>query len=321
MPEDPYTRQFPMIPRFLHAAFLTFILCLFSPVTLAINDTKCPSNGIHVQVLGSGGPEVADGRASSSYLIWINGKARVLVDAGGGSSDNFGRSGAKMTDLDAIFFTHFHVDHSGDLPALIKSSFFDDRKRDLPIFGPSGNNWFPDTDEFLTTLFDIEGAFRYLAAYLDDGRSNGYRLLANVIDIEDKQSRVSFSNSEIIVSSIPVHHGSIPALAWHINTGDKNIVFSGDMNNDYETLPILAKDADLLVAHNAVPKGARGVERNLHMPPDVIGEIAGQTKVKQLILSHRMRRTLGREKETLAEIRQHYSGPVQFADDMACYEP
>ncbi len=112
----------------------------------------------------------------SSYLVWQDGKARVLIDVGGGSSDNFGRSGAEMEDLDAILFSHFHVDHSADLPALIKSSFFDNRRRDLPVFGPSGSHWMPDTTNFLESLFDIEGAFRYLAALMDDGRSNGYRL-------------------------------------------------------------------------------------------------------------------------------------------------
>ncbi len=108
--------------------------------------------------------------------MWQDGKARVLIDVGGGSSDNFGRSGAEMEDLDAILFSHFHVDHSADLPALIKSSFFDNRRRDLPVFGPSGSHWMPDTTNFLESLFDIEGAFRYLAALMDDGRSNGYRL-------------------------------------------------------------------------------------------------------------------------------------------------
>ncbi len=264
---------------------------------------------------------MGDGRASSSYLIWHNGKARVLVDVGGGSSDNFGRSGANFEDLDTILFSHFHVDHSADLPALIKSSFFDDRKKDLPVYGPSGSHWMPDTTDFLESLFDIEGAFRYLADFMDDGRRNGYRLQPVILDVENKKIQSAFSGPDINVRAISVHHGPLPALAWRIDIGNKSMIFSGDMNGDFKTLPILAKNADLLIAHNAVPKGARGVERNLHMPPVVIGEIAAQAKVKQLILSHRMRRTLGREKETLSEIKIHYSGPVGFANDMGCFKP
>ena len=126
------------------SGFLLACLLLTASPALQANDKTCPRKGIFVQVLGSGGPEVGDKRASSSYLVWRDGKARVLVDVGGGSSDNFGRSGAEMEDLDLILFTHFHVDHSADLPALIKSSFFDNRTRDLPVYGPSGNYWMPN---------------------------------------------------------------------------------------------------------------------------------------------------------------------------------
>src|SRR6202050_4679258 len=88
----------------------------------------CGATGVAVQVLGSGGPELQDKRASSSYLVWEDARAKALVDAGGGSALRFGESGAQMSQLEVIFFSHFHVDHSGDFSALIKSSWFEDRK-------------------------------------------------------------------------------------------------------------------------------------------------------------------------------------------------
>jgi len=300
---------------------LAFPLLLQLANTTVAADNHCTTKGVQLQILGSGGPEVGDQRASSSYLVWLNGKARVLIDVGGGSSLNFGRSGAKMEDLDVILFSHFHVDHSADLPALIKSSLFDNRRRDLPVFGPSGNPWMPDTEDFLESLFGIEGAFRYLSAFVDDGRRYGYRLQAHVLDVQNRKILKAFANKRVSTSAIAVHHGSVPALAWRIDVAGKSIVFSGDMNGDYHTLPLLAKNADLLVAHNAVPQSARGVIRKLHMPPSVIGEIAGQAQVKQLVISHRMKRTLGTETQTLANIRKHYHGPAVFADDLQCFSP
>jgi ribonuclease BN (tRNA processing enzyme) len=59
--------------------------------------------------------------------------------------------------------------------------------------------------------------------------------------------------------------------------------------------------------------------RSLHMPPSAIGRIAAEEKVRQLVLSHRMNRSLGREEETLALIRKSYDGPVHFADDLQCF--
>jgi ribonuclease BN (tRNA processing enzyme) len=105
---------------------LCFLSCAFLQSTQA---QTCSSQGIAVQVLGSGGPELQDKRASSSYLVWQDGRARILVDAGGGSALRFGESGAQMSQLDVILFSHYHVDHNGDFPALIKSSWFEDRKR------------------------------------------------------------------------------------------------------------------------------------------------------------------------------------------------
>jgi ribonuclease BN (tRNA processing enzyme) len=49
-------------------------------------------------------PELQDKRASSSYLVWGDGQARVLVDAGGGSALRFGESGAQMSQVDVILF-------------------------------------------------------------------------------------------------------------------------------------------------------------------------------------------------------------------------
>ncbi len=108
---------------------------------------------VAVQVLGSGGPELESQRASSSYLVRIAGEARVLVDIGGGAGLRFGESGARVADLDAILLTHLHADHTADLPALVKSSWFSARKRPLPVFGPPDNRFFPSTVSFVRSLF------------------------------------------------------------------------------------------------------------------------------------------------------------------------
>ena len=280
---------------------------------------SCGSQGISVQVLGSGGPELQDKRASSSYLVWENGQARVLVDAGGGSALRFGESGAQMSQLDVILFTHFHVDHSADFSALIKSSWFEDRKRLLPIYGPEGNDFMPSTTEFVSDFFgDKHGAYRYLSELLVPGEGGSYlmqphNVAGSVNPVE------AFRSGDLAVYSVRVVHGAVPALAWRVEVGGKLIVFSGDTNGEGEGLPRLAANADLFIAHNAVPEGVVGVERRLHMPPSVIGQIASEAHVKQLVLSHRMLRTLGKEDQTRSEIKKRFSGPVEFANDLDCF--
>ena len=279
----------------------------------------CGSTGLALQVLGSGGPELQDKRASTSYLIWENGRARVLLDAGGGSALRFGESGAQMSQVDIFLFSHFHDDHSGDFPALIFSSWFEDRNRPLPVYGPTGNRFMPSTTEFVHDLFaDPRGAWRYLSDLVQPDVEGSYQLQPHNV-VASSTPVLVFHDADIALYAVSVTHGVFPALGWRVEIGGKRIVFSGDTNGEGEGLTQLASKADIFVAHNAVPEGATGLERRLHMPPSVIGAIAANAHVKQLLLSHRMLRTLGKESETEAEIRLRYSGPIAFANDLDCF--
>jgi ribonuclease BN (tRNA processing enzyme) len=280
---------------------------------------SCGSQGVAVQVLGSGGPELQDKRASSSYLVWENGQARVLIDAGGGSALRFGESGAQVSQLDVLLFSHFHADHSGDFAALIKSSWFEDRKRPLPIYGPPGNDFMPSTTEFVSDFFGGKrGAYRYLSELLVPGEEGSYKMQPHTV-VAGGMPVTVLRSGDLGVSAVRVVHGAVPALAWRVEVGGKAIVFSGDTNGEGRGLVRLATNADLLIAHNAVPEGAVGIERQLHMPPSVIGQIAADAKVKRLVLSHRMLRTLGKEDQTQAEIKKRYSESLVFANDLDCF--
>lgn len=293
------------------------LLIAFNTVTLA----KCQHNRVKVQVLGSGGPELTDGRASSSYLVWLDGKGIVLIDAGSGSSLNYEKSAAKLNDLQAIAFTHFHVDHSADFPAYIKGSYFSHRIQNLNVFGPEANEMMPSTTEVTDRLFGKKGVFPYLQNYVSIGMESNFKIKPQDIKLEKHKKQIIYQTKAYTLSAIPVHHGPIPALAWRIDIAGCAVSFSGDMNNDFQTLAVLAKDSDLLIAHNAIPESQTGAGLRLHMPPSEIGKIALQAGVKKLILSHRMSRTLGGEKETQQLIRKYYQGPVLFADDMDTFIP
>ncbi|MDT8319659.1 MAG: MBL fold metallo-hydrolase [Xanthomonadales bacterium] len=290
----------------------------FASLSMAA-EPGCGDSGVALQVLGSGGPELDDRRASASYLIWQDGKARALVDFGSGAALHFEQAGARLEDLEVLLFTHFHVDHANDLPALVKGSYFTGRSRDLPLYGPRGNELVPGAAAFLQALFGAQGAYRYLGDYLDG--SGSYRLQATEFETGGEQRIEVGEVAGLKLSAVPVHHGPIPALAWRVEIADKTLVFSGDLSNSKGTLAGLAEGADLLVVHNAIPEDARGAARNLHLPPSEIGRVAAQANAGQLVLSHFMLRTLDREDETLSHLREHYDGPVHFAADLRCFEP
>jgi len=283
-------------------AMKTLLLLLITTYLLATEVT--------VEVLGSGGPEI-DGRASASYLIWIDDRARILVDTGSGSMLRFEESGAKLQDLELIALTHLHIDHVVDLPSYIKAGYFTHRIAPLPILGPVGNDYFPSTDAYINLLFGSKGAYRYMSDVLTL-ESDSFQILPRSIDAP-KPFTKSFDT--FTLTTINVHHGIIPALAFRIDVDDITIIISGDTSNVNGQLERLAKDADLFIAHHAIPEIHGTYANNLHMTPSTIGAVSATAHVKKLLLTHRMRRTIGKEEESLSIIKKHYKGQVVFAED------
>ena len=72
------------------------------PFEVVIDRRACGTRGVYVQVLGAGADDLGDAQASSGYLVWVDGKARVLIDMGTGSALRFEESGADFKDLYAV---------------------------------------------------------------------------------------------------------------------------------------------------------------------------------------------------------------------------
>ena len=285
----------------------------------ALATTCADGEGVTLQVLGSGGPIADDGRASTGYLLWIDGKARVLIDAGGGTFLRFGEAGAKFEDLDFVGLSHLHTDHSADFPALIKSGNFSPRTRALPIAGPSGDGPFPGLKHFLKAMFGRDqGAYAYLASFLD-GTGNKPMLAPREVPVGE--TTPVFTSEDLSVDAMRVPHGIVPAVAFRVTTGDTTWVFSSDQNGSDPAFTEFAKGATVLVMHFVIPEGAEGVVRKLHAPPSVIGDIAAQAAPGKLVLSHFMARGLKHLDAGVALVRERYEGDVVLAEDLACISP
>src|SRR5262245_60077442 len=107
----PHARRRCVVIR----ATIASLLALFVMTSSAFAQS-CTGNPVAVQILGSGGPGLNKDRASTGYLLWVNGQARILVDMGGGSLLRFAQSQAKFSDLAMILVSHLHPDHTSDFP-------------------------------------------------------------------------------------------------------------------------------------------------------------------------------------------------------------
>ena len=303
-------------------SILITLLCTAVGHTLADdNSASCTdSDEPMLQVLGSGGPIADDGRASSGYLVWIDGRSRFLVDAGSGIFLRFGEAGARFADLDHIAISHFHTDHSTDLVALLKSGYFSNRTRKLPVSGPVAGGDYPGTSDYLKRLLDQDqGAYAYLDGYLD-GSAGLVELESIEVDTGLTQASRVYQDpgADIEIFALGVPHGPVPALAYKIRIGQQSIVFSGDQNGGSEAFIDFARDTDLLIMHMPVPENISGVGRKLHAPPSLIGKIAAETGARKLLLSHFMARSLENREDNLQQIRSRFSGTLVSAVDLDC---
>jgi ribonuclease BN (tRNA processing enzyme) len=296
------------------------MVLLFFGLALASSANATCSGRLSVEVLGSGGPIAESGRASTGYLVWIDGRARLLIDAGGGVFLRYAESGARFNDLDAVLITHFHADHVADLPAILNSGTFDGRRRPLAIVGPRGNEYFPGVGAFLGANFDGRtGAYRYLSGFLD-GRFNLPRLEPIEVDpSDDRVVRVRVA-PDVELTAIPVRHMEIPALGYVLRVDGQTIVFAGDQSVESaffeETL--VGTNPALLIVHHAISE-APGQPRGLHRSPSSIGDLAAALGAGRLVLGHNMRRALDAEDQGMAAIRQAYAGPIDIAADHSCF--
>lgn len=319
----------------MRASLITHLLviALMSlPSTSSANSVNCPQKGVQIEILGAGTSDLRGNRTASSYLIWLDGKARVLVGLGPGIARRYRQSGAQFNDLEVILLSHMHGEQTADLAPFVLSTFSDGRKKELPVFGPRGNKFMHSTVAFVRALFDQKrGAFRGLGAVLSPLDGETYKLKPHDIDTrirnrrlgkEQSLSRNVFGNKQLDLNviALPVSHKAIPSLAWKIETRGKKLVFGGRVPGQYHDLEQMAENADLLVLPGLGKQVSHGNDE-ANWNSALVGRVAYRAGVKHLLIDHRGSENNRLEEESSTVIRSKFAGLVRFAASGSCLEP
>ena len=276
----------------------------------------CDESLVSLQVLGSGGPFGGIGHASAGYLVWIDGVGRIMVDAGGGTFARFREVGGRVEDLDLLALSHFHPDHSSEVPALLWP-----QRALIRIAGPSGSDQYPSVEEFVSGLFTAQDAvFRVVSSRIE------FETVS--VDVSAPQAVDVFSNDRVVIRGVGVPHGDVPTVGYRVDIGDASIGFSSDQLATSRAFVELVEGVDVLVVHFAASENAVGGTSALHASPSAWGRMASAANVKSVLLSHlsqsepsdpRYRSHSGSDRErSIASLREQYAGPVTVADDLMC---
>ena len=308
---------------------------------LAVDEVK---GELSVMVLGSGGPiATASGRASAGYMIFTDGKPRILMDVGGGTYQRLAASGMNIKDLDIILLSHLHADHTGDLTPVIKTLYFHNnlagtgRTAPVNIYGPKENGapfpnttiaQYPSTSTYANDHYAMPaGSERYLNIFATAISQGASKFSYTVHDLNSavagaSEETVLSTADGLVVKAIAVDHGPVPAVGFRIEYKGHSVVYSGDTGSKGPNMITLAQDADMLIYDTAIMDDlpANPVFHVLHTSPTRLGEVATAANVKKLILSHITPVTeprLDLVKQIIRE--QGFTGRIRDAEDLDVY--
>ncbi|MFE0648099.1 MBL fold metallo-hydrolase [Streptomyces sp. NPDC059534] len=245
---------------------------------------------LRITVLGSATPFPRPGNACSGHLV-EGGGVRVWVDAGSGTLGELQRHCA-LGDVDAVWISHLHADHSADLLTAFYGLLYAglDVELPVPLFGPPGT------------------ADR-LAGFLTNGpeRSPVERAFA-VTELHDGHTvRIG----GLTLRSRAVDHGGPAAFALRVEDAEgRSLVYSGDCE-PCPSLVELARDCDLFVCE------ADGEGPGHHSAAQA-GRSAAEARAGRLVVTHVGPGTGPAEAVALAAAE--FPGDVVHADPGARFE-
>lgn len=268
-------------------------------------------------LLGTGAARPDVERSSPASLLRI-GERLILVDCGEGATTQLLRAGVDLRQVQELFFTHLHTDHTLGYAQFVIASWAEGR-RALSVWGP------PCTTTLTTTLF--HELYREDVAW----RSHIGRPTDGIWDIavtevpDEPGTLVVVERDGVRVTAVRVVH-PVPTFAYRFDCAEESVVFSGDTAYCVAVAD-LARGADLLVhecalaesARASVYRGAEGERiwanlQSIHVTPRQAGQIAQLAGVPRLVLHHISR---GADRDEIRrQAAQTYDGELIIGEDL-----
>jgi len=288
---------------------------------------------IKVTLLGTGSPipepgklfpTASPGRMSATTLVQA-GEETLLFDAGRGVVNRLEEAGITGKQITAVFLTHFHSDHTSELPDLWLTSrihiAWGDREKAMEVWGPKGTKRFME---------DIA------RAYATDIQARPKDVQIDLIGHEFENDGVVYEKNGVTVTAFTVDHGvTKPAVGYRIDYRGRSVLISGDTRY-HENVIKYGTGVDLLI-HEVLAASPKLLEArpdlirifDLHTSPEQCGTVFAKTKPKLAAYTHIVLfggSAFGSKlpaptiEEMVAETRRTYEGPLEVGVDLMSFE-
>jgi len=214
-------------------------------------------------ILGSGTGIVRPNRSGPSVLIQSN-DFTVIIDCGPGTLMRLSEIGLRVQEINAVLFTHFHIDHCSDLASLLFARRIPHESDDvhpLLIYGRGAVQYY-------------NGLRRLYGQWVDD--HNGLPVVSDLVQ------DASFQLGPWSVEWCPTNHTENSSAYRFTDARGATMVVSGD-TGPCAALENLARQSDTLILECSFPDPS---PFPTHLSPESAAELANRTQCSRLILTH-----------------------------------
>jgi ribonuclease Z len=270
------------------------------------NDSLLKGDDLRVLLCGTSAPFADPHRAQSCTAV-IAGGHYYLVDTGPGSGRNLELWQLRGRELSAVFLTHFHSDHIGDLGEVNTNAWLAGHQGRLQVFGGPGVE---RVVEGFNEAYGLDQGYRTANSGSALLPPSSGQMQPHVIEMQGAPTSAKDRRSlpmhfgDLVVTAIEVNHDPAePAYGYRFDYHGRSVVISGD-TDFHPPLAAAAKGADVLV-HEAqsqhlvqlIQKTAANVSdariaqtmndiQHYHTDPLEASRIANEAGVKMLVFTH-----------------------------------
>ncbi len=270
------------------------------------NQALLKGDALKVLLCGTSAPSADPHRAQSCVAIIAGGKY-YLVDTGPGSGRNLELWQLRGRELGAVFLTHFHSDHIGDLGEVNTNAWLAGHPGSLQVFGGLGvervvhgfNEAYGLDQRYRTS----NSGAQLLPPAADEMQPLVIQMQGPPISSKDRRSLPMYFG-DLTVTAVEVNHDPAePAYGYRFDYRGRSAVISGD--TDYHPpLAAAAQGADVLVHEaqsqhlvqliqrvaanvgNARIAQTMGDIQHYHTDPLEAARIANDAHVRLLVTTH-----------------------------------
>lgn len=290
-------------------------------------------DALYAITTGTGAPLPEAGRAGPQTVV-VAGDQVLVFDAGPGSTHQLDLTGINTDSVDALFLTHYHSDHIGDIGELMLKRWTSVGKAEpLPVYGPPGVDTVIEGFELAYTL---DKGYRIEHHGEEAIPSSGFGADVHPFDLgaDLMSSETVYQSGDVEVIAFNVDHMPVfPAVGYRVNYKGRSIVITGDTIYT-ESLVQHSMNADLLISEalnhdysQMISNASREGDNNLsvvakdiktyHIRPDEVGIVARDAEVSYLLVTHILPPIPAQilRNGFLRDTKEIYKGDIYLAND------